>query len=80
MSQIQKSIDKLKSRPKDFTWEELVRILRHFGYTELKAGKTGGSRRKFTHASGEVISIHKPHPGNIVKRYVLEMVIQKLGI
>ena len=66
------------SVPKDFTWDELVRILLHFGYEEIKTGKTGGSRRKFADGSQRVIILHKPHPGNIVKGYALRQVIGHL--
>lgn len=78
MSQIQKLIDRLLSVPKDFTWDELNKVLIHFGYAEIKKGKTGGSRRKFTDADKHVISLHKPHPTQIMKRYQLEIVIAAL--
>lgn len=78
MAQIQKLMGRLLSFPKDFTWEELIKILNHFGYKELKLGKTGGSRRKFSNREGHVISLHKPHPANILKRYQLNDVIDAL--
>jgi hypothetical protein len=78
MSKIEKLIERLVSRPTDFTWDELVKILSHFGYEELKKGKTGGSRRKFADESKHIISLHKPHPGNIVKHYVINQVIAEL--
>lgn len=78
MSQVEKLIVRLLSYPKDFTWEELNRILRHFGYEECKGGKTGGSRRKFADENKHVISLHKPHPANILKRYQLEDVVGAL--
>jgi hypothetical protein len=66
------------SLPKDFTWEELTKILSHFGYKELKKGKTGGSRRKFADEEKHIIDLHKPHPKKIMKRYQLEDVIASL--
>lgn len=78
MAQIEKLIARLLSRPADFTWEELVKVLRHFGYIELKKGKTGGSRRKFADANKHLINLHKPHPGNILKRYQLDLVVAAL--
>jgi predicted RNA binding protein YcfA (HicA-like mRNA interferase family) len=75
MSRRDKLIARLKSRPKDFTWEELVRLLEGLGYTEAKAGKTGGSRRRFVHPTAPLITLHKPHPGNIVKMYVIDNVL-----
>lgn len=78
MSQFQKLVEKLLSFPKDFTWEELTKILSHFGYKELKKGKTGGSRRKFADAEKHIIDLHKPHPKKIMKRYQLEDVVASL--
>ena len=70
--------DKLKKRflsiPKDFTWDELIKILHDHEFEEIKKGKTSGSRRKFIDSDNKIISIHKPHPGNIVKPYVLRYI------
>ena len=46
MSRKDKLIDRFKSQPKDFTWDELVRLLGYLGYDEATGGKTGGSRRR----------------------------------
>ena len=46
-----------------------------FGYQEQKTGKTSGSRRKFINNEGKMISLHKPHPGNIVKEYLVKDLI-----
>jgi hypothetical protein len=72
MSKRDKLLDRLLSNPKDFACEELSKVLTQFGYTEMKTGKTGGFRRKFANANKDVNSFHKPHPGNIVKRYALD--------
>lgn len=77
MTKISKLIQRLQSTPKDFEWEELVKVLAHYGFTE----KTGsGSRRKFIHTDGRIISLHEPHPQKIVKRYALKLVIDMLVI
>lgn len=78
MSRLEKLIQRLLSIPKDFTWEELTKLLAQFGYFELKKGKTGGSRRKFADLKNNIIILHKPHPGNIVKAYVLHQIIAHL--
>jgi hypothetical protein len=78
MSKTEKLLQRLLSIPKDFTWEELVKLLAYFGFEELKTGKTGGSRRKFADAQKKVIILHKPHPGNIVKEYAIRQVIEHL--
>lgn len=78
MAKIQKLIERLLSKPTDFTWEELIKILAHFGYKELKTGKTGGSRRKFADETKSLIVLHEPHPRNILKRYQIDLVIAEL--
>lgn len=78
MSKNEKLVPRLLTLPKDFTWEELTKLLALFGYAEIKKGKTGGSRRKFADEKKHIISLHKPHPGNIVKEYALKQVIAQL--
>ena len=78
MSRRDKLIGRLKSRPKDFTWDELVRLLEGLDYAEATTGKTGCSRRRFLHASAPTITLHRPHPGNIVKMYVIDNVLRVL--
>ncbi|MEP3246749.1 MAG: type II toxin-antitoxin system HicA family toxin [Sneathiella sp.] len=78
MTRKSKLIARLRSRPKDFTWDELQRLLEGLGYTMVDGGKTGGSRRRFTHLTGPTISLHKPHPSNILKMYVIRNVISAL--
>lgn len=81
MSKTQKLIDKFKNNPTDLTWEELVKILHHFGFSEIvKKGKTGGSRVKFVDIEKRIINLHKPHPSNIVKQYVIKQILEKLTL
>jgi predicted RNA binding protein YcfA (HicA-like mRNA interferase family) len=79
MTRQQKLIARFCKQPADFTWEELVRLLRVLGYQEVPGGKTGGSRRRFVHEAAGIISVHKPHPRNVVKRYVMAQVYQQLS-
>ncbi len=67
MSKTEKLLQRLLSVPKDFTWEELTKLLGLFGYIELKKGKTGGSGRKFVDENKNVIILHKPHPEILLK-------------
>lgn len=79
MSSKDKLIQKLKSRPKDFTWDELTRLLSNLNFEEISKGKTGGSRRKFyNQETGLIINLHKPHPSPIIKSYLIEQIIKKL--
>ena len=76
MERFEKLIERLLSRPTDFTWAELQTIMRKFGYAEKKAK---GSGRKFINTkTGHVLSLHRPHPGKILKPYARENVSNKL--
>ena len=46
MSKKDKLIERLRTVPKDFTYEELVSLLKYFGFEEVKSGKTSGSAVK----------------------------------
>jgi hypothetical protein len=74
----EKLVDRLKSQPKDFTFEEAERLLTLFGYTKSNKGKTSGSRVMFIDEQKRKILLHKPHPGNILKTYALKDIIEKL--
>ncbi len=78
MSRQEKLQARLLSVPKDFTWDELIKLLSMFGYKEVKQGKTGGSRRKFADDKKNIVTLHKPHPSTIVKEYALREVIVHL--
>ena len=78
MSQRKKLIERFRTRPRDFTWNELTTLLESLGYKRASSGKTGGSRFRFVHEQAPTISLHKPHPGNIVKRYVLKEILDIL--
>ena len=81
MSKIEKLLEKFLSIPNDLTWNELIRILNYFGFIELKKkGKTGGSRVKFVNDNKDIINLHKPHPKNIVKEYIIKQIIEKLKL
>lgn len=80
MSRNEKLLNRLLLVPRDFTWDELTRILSYYGYREIKGGKTGGSRRKFTNAKKMIISLHKPHPSNIIKEYIIREIITHLKV
>lgn len=77
MSKKEKLIDRLIKKPKDFTFDEMVLLLSYFGY-ELKQGGTGSGVKFIKEGSNEVINFHKPHPNGVLKKYVLDQVIEKL--
>ena len=78
MSKREKLVWRLKSRPADFTFNELITLLGSLGYSMEKSGKTGGSRVAFTNKNGDYIRLHKPHPRNILKRYQIDVIIENL--
>lgn len=78
MSKLEKEIERLKSKPKDFTYEEAKKILNNFGFIENNKGKTSGSRVKFIDKQNRIIELHKPHPKNVLKLYQINIIINKL--
>lgn len=78
MSKFEKELKKLKSRPKDFTYEEAKNLLNKLGFCEENKGKTSGSRVAFVNNTGIKIELHKPHPGNVLKQYQINILISKL--
>ena len=77
MSKKDKLIDRLLKKPIDFTFNEMESLLSYFGY-KLKQGGAGSGVKFIKNGSNEVINFHKPHPNGILKRYVLDQVIDKL--
>ena len=79
MSKEEKLIKRLLSKPKDFTYNELRKLLINLGYEESQSGKTSGSRVAFIDRSvNHIIRLHKPHPNNELKQYQIEQIIEEL--
>lgn len=78
MSKKEKLVKRFQSRPKDFTFGELVTLLGYFDYWIDQGGKTSGSRVIFRHETNPPIEIHKPHPGNTLKPYQMRDIIVTL--
>ena len=69
MSQKDKLIDRFVTIPSDFTFAETVTLLKIYGF-DLR--KNDGSRRSFVNPQTlDIIHVHEPHPGNIMKKYAL---------
>jgi hypothetical protein len=49
MSRKDKLLEKLKSKPKDFTYDELRKVLKSLGFELDDKGRTSGSRVAFYH-------------------------------
>ena len=79
MGQKEKLIAKLKSHPKDFTFDEAESLLEYLNYHRVNKGKTSGSRVMFTseiHKSK--ILLHKPHPRKELLDYQVKQLIDQL--
>lgn len=76
MSQKEKLVERLKERPKDFTWSELERLLNGLGYKQERS--TGSSRKFYNESTGALICIHQPHPRDILKSYQVRDILNHL--
>ena len=80
MSKKEKLVDRFLKMPKDFHFNEMVRLLGYFDFHPVKKGKTSGSRVKFENTAGVPIMLHKPHPSGIMKMYQLIQVKETLEL
>lgn len=78
MSKKEKLIKRLKSKPKNFTYDELKTLLNYLGFNEYNKGKTSGSAVQFISNDNRIIALHKPHPRNIIKSYKINEIIKQL--
>ena len=79
MSKDEKLLKRLLTRPKNYTYTELRKLLISLGYVESQSGKTSGSRVAFfDKQSNHIIRLHKPHPSNELKRYQIDQIIEEL--
>ena len=74
MTKQQKLIERFRSLPSDFHFDELVKLLALYGFHEVKTGKTAGSQTKFMNNENVPIRFHKPHPNGILKKYQLKQI------
>lgn len=78
MSTKDKLLRRFLRMPKDFTFDEAVKLLNAFGFYETKKGKASGSRVMFANESKRVLQLHKPHPHNTLKPYQMVYIKEKL--
>ena len=77
MSKKQKLIDRLKARPKNFTYDEAESLLLSLGFMKSNKGKTSGSRVMFVKDFAQ-IKLHKPHPRKELKQYQIADLLSEL--
>lgn len=73
----EKLIQRFKSLPSDFTWNEYLRLFGLLGFTLNNKGKTSGSRVIFVKESLKYIA-HKPHPERFMKEYIMKQTLKFL--
>lgn len=76
MGKHEKLLAKIKSRPKDFTFQELTTLLAGFGYALNQSGS--GSRVRFEHEHCASMLMHKPHPSPLMKPYQIDQILDVL--
>ena len=71
--------ERFKTLPKDFTFEEALGLMGSLGYTIHNKGATSGSRIRFKNEKlGVYLDLHKPHPGSIMKEWMMKEMYRHL--
>ena len=78
MGQKEKLIQRLQSKPKDFTFADAEVLLGYFTYTRSNKGKTSGSRVVFISETHPPILLHKPHPRKELLEYQVKQLLETL--
>lgn len=78
MAKKDKLLEKLKSRPKGFTWDETVTLMKTCGFALMNA-RGGGSGRMFVNPSTkQKVRLHEPHPQNTLLPYMVDQLMEAL--
>lgn len=77
MGKKEKLIERLKSNPKNFTFDEMKSALESLGFEMSNKGKTSGSRVKFIKGNIGII-LHKPHPRKELLEYQIKQILEIL--
>ncbi len=78
MGQKEKLIERLKSKPKDFTFDDMEILLRFLSYQRTNTGRTSESRVMFVSDNHPPIMLHKPHPRKELLMYQIKQLIEML--
>ena len=61
---------------KNLTWSDLLTLMSALDFEQLEGD---GSRVKFYHKAKDiVVNLHKPHPDNLLKTYLVKQIQEKL--
>jgi hypothetical protein len=77
MGRKEKLIARLRSVPKDFTFDEMRTLLELLGFEMSNKGKTSGSRVRFKNGNVPIV-LHKPHPRKELLEYQIKDVLEVL--
>lgn len=76
MTKSDKLLQRFLDTERAFSWQELQILLLQLGYVQEEGS---GSRVKFDNGNPDrLLSLHRPHLGNELKRYVRRQLIEKL--
>lgn len=78
MTRKEKLIERLRSHPRDYTFEEAEVLLRILGFERSDKGRTSGSRVCFFRPEGGKLTIHRPHPSGALKPYQIRQLLDML--
>jgi len=79
MNKKEKLLKRFRLFPRDFTFEEMTMLFKSCGFELSNKGSTSGSRVEFyNERDGKSYIMHKTHPSNIVKGYVMRQVFTYL--
>jgi hypothetical protein len=78
MSRKDKLLKRFLSKPirKDLTFDELSTLLISCGYLKLEG--SGSAVKFYNREKDNLINLHKPHPSNILKVYLVKQIQEKL--
>lgn len=76
MSKLDKKLNRLRSKPTDFRWQDVEYIFSKLGFTKIEGD---GSRVKFYNQEKDLLTLfHKPHPSPNVKHYAIKQMLEFL--
>lgn len=78
LGQKEKLMERLKSKPKDFTFEDAETLLGYLSYRRSNKGRTSGSRVMFVSEEHPPILMHKPHPRKELLAYQVRQLVETL--
>lgn len=71
-------MERLRSKPRDFTFEDAETLLGYLSYKRSNKGRTSGSRVMFISEEHPPILMHKPHPRKELLAYQVKQLVETL--